>query len=106
MKNAEIYLNDGDNKRFEVTVGDHVYEGLFADARIDRATLPEGWYAYDLREDVRMGEFIEIKNGDILVNHFGTFLTQTEIEEIKEKNSSLIRDVFYKEPHEFDYSFM
>ena len=106
-ENAEIYINDGDNERFEVTVGDHVYEGLFAYDRIDRATLPKGWYAYDLKEDVKMKECVEIKNGDILVNHFGTFLTETEIEEIKEKDSSLVRSVFYnQEPQEFDYSFV
>lgn len=107
MENAEIYINDGDNERFEVTVGEHVYEGLFADVRIDRATLPKRWYAYDLREDDKIGECVEIKNGDILVNHFGTFLTETEIEEIKEKDSSLVRSVFYnQEPQEFDYSFV
>ena len=106
MENAKVYIDDPDTEKFEVTVGDNFYEGLFADARIDRNTLPEGWYAYDLREDDEIAKCVEIKNGSIVVNHYGTFLTQKEIIELKEKDSSLVRDVFYnKEPQEFDYSF-
>lgn len=106
MENAKVYTEDADTEKFEVTIGDKLYEGLFADVRIDRSTLPKGWYAYDLREDDELAECVEIKNGSIRVNHYGTFLTQKEIVELKEKDSSLVRNVFYnKEPQEFDYSF-
>jgi len=106
MEDAMNYIGDAETEKFEVCVGDNLYEGLFADARIDRSTLPEGWYAYDLREDDDSLECAEIKNGSIKVNHFGTFLTQKEIVELKEKDSSLVRNPFYnKEPQEFDYSF-
>jgi len=53
-------------------------EGLFTCIRVDRDTVPEGWYAYDLREG-EDGEFCTIEN-DVLVNHGGTFLTQQEID--------------------------
>lgn len=48
--------------------------GYFTNLRVDRDTLPEGWYAYDIRHGDSGGlwgveEFV-------LVNHAGTFLTQ------------------------------
>lgn len=106
MENAKNYTEDADTQGFEVCVGDNLYVGIFADTRIDRKTLPEGWYAYDLRADDEIQECVEIKNGFINVNHFGTFMTQNQIVELKEKDSSLVRNVYYnKKPQEFDYSF-
>ena len=52
------------------------YEGLFANIRIDRETLPAGWEAYDIRDADSNGKPCEIKNGYIFVNHFGTFFTR------------------------------
>lgn len=106
MENAMNYIGDADTQKFEVCVGDKLYEGIFTNARIDRSTLPKGWYAYDLREDTEIAECVEIKNGPIVVNHYGTFLTQKRITELKKKDSSLVRSVYYnEEPQEFDYSF-
>ena len=113
MENAMNYIGDADTQKFEVSVGDNLYEGIFTNARIDRSTLPKDWYAYDLREDSEFvecdsefAECIEIKNGSIIVNHYGTFLTQKKIVELEKKDSSLVRNVYYNEgPQEFDYSF-
>jgi hypothetical protein len=106
MENAMNYIGDADTQKFEVWVGDNLYEGIFTNARIDRSTLPKDWYAYDLREDSEFVECIEIKNGSIIVNHYGTFLTQKKIVELEKKDSSLVRNVYYNEgPQEFDYSF-
>ena len=116
MENAMNYIGDADTQKFEVCVGDNLYEGIFTNARIDRSTLPKDWYAYDLREDSEIAydlredsefaECIEIKNGSIIVNHYGTFLTQKKIVELEKKDSSLVRNVYYNEgPQEFDYSF-
>ena len=56
------------------------YPGYFADIRIDRKTVPEGWYVYDIRHSDDDGmEVAEIKNGYIWANHFGTFMTQTKL---------------------------
>lgn len=106
MENAMNYIGDADTQKFEVWVGDNLYEGIFTNARIDRSTLPKDWYAYDLREDSGIAECIEIKNGSIIVNHYGTFLTKKKIVELEKKDSSLVRNVYYNEgPQEFDYSF-
>ena len=52
--------------------------GLFDNGRIDRDSLPDGWYAYDLGEN-NEGEISELKNGIVTVNHYGTFLTQNKL---------------------------
>ena len=56
------------------------YHGYYAAIRIDRKTVPEGWYVYDIRHSDDDGaEVAELKNGYIWVNHFGTFMTQTKL---------------------------
>lgn len=52
---------------------------LFTDLRIDRNTLPDGIYAYDLRhDDYGHGNICEIKSF-VTVNHWGTILTDDPI---------------------------
>jgi hypothetical protein len=94
---AEAYKND--NQPFAVSINDKDYEGFFADIRVDKKTLPEGWYAYDLREEE--GEICELKNGYIWANHYGTFCTQNMLP--LEDKTSLYIDSDYQD---FDYSFM
>ena len=53
-------------------------KGYFTNARVDRKTLPNGWYAYDIRHG-DAGGFVEIKEW-IEANHAGTFLTQKKID--------------------------
>ena len=68
--NTETY------ERFEI-LGQ---EALFTSARIDRATLPSGLYAYDLRDnDNCSGEPCELKT-KVLVNHWGTVIVKNPID--------------------------
>ena len=80
---------------FAVSVGGRKYEGCFATIRIDRASVPDGWHAYDIRHD-ESGNPCEIKNGYIVVNHFGTFFTQSGLP-LEERESLYDGD--------FDYAF-
>lgn len=52
---------------------------LFHDLRIDRSTVPEGMYLYEVREDdMGEGEPVQIAKG-IMVNHFGSIITREPI---------------------------
>ena len=58
--------------------------GLFTNARIDRDTVPEGWYAYDLRgSDYDPGEPVTVEP-NVVVNHAGTILTHEPVSFPKE----------------------
>ena len=55
-------------------------EGLFTGLRIDKNTVPDGWYFYEVRhDDDTWGDPVEIALG-VLVNHFGTLLTREPFE--------------------------
>lgn len=50
-------------------------QGLFTDSRVDKGTIPDGWYFYEVRHDDNdWCEPIEIALG-VLVNYFGTLIT-------------------------------
>lgn len=51
-------------------VNDNPY--MFTNMRIDRESLPEGFVAYDVRDECD-GEFLEIKPY-VLINHWGTII--------------------------------
>jgi hypothetical protein len=51
---------------------------LFTNSRIDRATLPENLYAYDIQSDGGSKDFVTIEKW-VTVNHTGTILTDHEI---------------------------
>ncbi len=54
-------------------------EGLFTDWRIDRNTIPEGWYFYEVRHaDNDWCEPVEVALG-VLVNFLGTLITKEPI---------------------------
>ena len=54
---------------------------LFTNGRIDRATVPEGWYAYDFRgSDDDPGELYVIEEHEVIVNHSGTVLLPEKLE--------------------------
>ena len=58
----------------EVTIFDR--PALFTECRIDRATVPEGVYRYELRHgDEDWGEPRELARG-LMVNFYGTVLTR------------------------------
>ncbi len=52
--------------------------GKFTDMRIDRETVPPKLYAYDLRDADADGEICQLKTY-VLVNHYGTFITNKKI---------------------------
>lgn len=55
-------------------------ECLFCDVRIDRETVPDGYFVYEVRHsDEDWGEPCEIALG-ILVNFYGTILTKEKFE--------------------------
>lgn len=71
-----INANEDDYERFEI-LG---HDALFTNARIDRKTLPEGLYAYDLRDsDDCSGTPSELRKF-VLVNHWGTVILKEKIE--------------------------
>ncbi len=51
--------------------------GYFTCLRVDRDTVPEGWYAYDIRHG-DTGNLCTVEEY-VLVNHAGTFLTQRPV---------------------------
>ena len=71
-----IDANETDYERFGI-LG---HDALFTCMRIDRKSLPEGLYAYDLRDsDDCDGTPSELKTF-VMVNHWGTVITKEPIE--------------------------
>lgn len=69
IRDADMFVVSPDTKR-EVC-------GYFTNARVDRKTLPSGWYAYDIRHG-DTGNFCTMEPL-VVVNHAGTFLCQKEV---------------------------
>ncbi len=71
-----INANETGYERFEILGQD----ALFTNMRIDRKSLLEGLYAYDLRDsDDCSGEPSELRSF-VLVNHWGTVVVREHIE--------------------------
>ncbi len=68
-------------------------DALFTNSRLDRATILEGLYAYDLRDECD-GNINELKDF-VLVNHWGTVL-------VKEPIAGADRGVQIK-PYDYNY---
>ena len=65
---------------------------LFTNARIDSATVPDGWFWYDLRgSDYDPGEPVTIEP-HVLVNHAGSILTHDPVKFRKGQDSRRLRD--------------
>lgn len=61
-------------------------EGLFTCLRVDKTTIPKGWYFYEVRhDDFYYDEPIEIALG-VLANHWGTLIMVEPLELIPEPN--------------------
>ena len=69
-----VPASEGDYEEFEV-LGQNA---LFSNYRIDRSTIPDGLYAYDLRDSCN-GIACELKD-HITVNHFGTVIVKNPID--------------------------
>ncbi len=92
-----------DNQKFIITINDKDYHGFFANIRIDRKTLPDGWYAYDMRDGDGDGIVYELVNGYVVVNHMGTFYTQNKLP--IDEGKSLWRGYDDETLNKFEYSF-
>ena len=89
-------IDDADD--FVIYLDDDIeIEGVFTNARVDRDSLPDGKYAYDLTEGSEGFESIE---EFVVVNHGGTFICDEPIVFGEEKYISL------GEYGDADYSFL
>lgn len=52
---------------------------LFTNMRVDRSTVPEDLYVYEMRDEDCTGEICEIKPF-IMINHWGTIICKEPIE--------------------------
>lgn len=69
---------DAKKETFEFAMLD-AYPVLFTDARVDRKTVPEDLFCYDVRhDDDGQGIACEVKP-HVMVNHWGTILSREEI---------------------------
>ena len=56
------------------------HTGYFTDMRIIHASVPDGWYRYEIRhDDDGLGDWAEIAK-HVLVNFWGTLITREPIE--------------------------
>ena len=70
--------------------------GQFTNGRVDKHTIPGGWHAYDLREDPETGYFCSIEP-NVLINHGGTFMTQSHIPMNSKPNGDLYLELSDKD---------
>lgn len=68
-------------------------KGFFTNDRVDRTTIPAGWYAYDIRTS-DSGNFCALEPL-VQVNHGGTILTQTPVKMNERGFRSLARGAGY-----------
>ena len=98
---------------FKVDVNTEVFEKitlfgqpmLFTNLRCDRETLPKGMYMYEVRhDDDGRGDPCEIANW-IMVNHWGTLITNKPIRlEPSERISNAYRDIDPEEDWNYEGS--
>lgn len=76
-------------------------KGVFTNLRIDRNSLPEGFYKYSMRSGEE--EFIcEISN-EVMVNHAGDFITKTPMDLGPDGRKSLSPDDWGFTDEELDF---
>lgn len=91
-------------EKFEdVTVLGHPM--LFTCARVDRDTVPEGLYMYEVRhDDDQQGDPVQIANW-IMVNHWGTLITNKPIRlEPSKRINNAYRDIDPEEDWNYEGS--
>ena len=67
---------------------------IFTNLRVDRSTVPEGLYVYELRDEDCTGDICEIKPF-IMVNHWGTIICKEPIELDTKWNSKFVDEGDY-----------
>lgn len=67
-------------------------EALFTSERVQRDTVPENLYLYEIRHDDEcIGEVTQIAKG-IWVNYFGTLLCKEKLKEVENNGTMYISD--------------
>lgn len=90
MKHDFKTLRKGDFDSITIFTPDgREIEGRFTNARISRETIPNGLYAYDLREG-DTGEFCSIEEY-VAVNHGGTIILNEPLD-FAEKDHIILND--------------
>lgn len=82
-----IKFNDTSDYSYVEVLG---VEGVFTPLRIDRQSLPEGFYKYSFRSGEN--ELIEQIGHDVFADHAGDFLTKTPVSLGEDGNKSLTPD--------------
>lgn len=85
-----------DWERVEFRKAGKIYTGYFSNMRVDKTTLPAGYYFYELRDEDSNGEVCEVAKG-ILVNFYGTLLTTEPITGVEENGYC------FTSPEEFNF---
>jgi len=52
--------------------------GVLTSERVDRSTVPDGWYVYEIRHSDDGGNPITVEN-NVVCNFYGTFITKHPI---------------------------
>lgn len=83
---------DANTESYElVTIFGHPV--IFSNLRLDRSTVPNGLYMYEIRhDDDCQGDPVQVAKW-IMVNFWGTILTDTPIELEDRPNGNAIRDI-------------
>lgn len=77
-------------------------EGLFADCRVDRDTVPEGYFMYEIRhDDDCQGDPVQIAKW-VIVNFWGTLLVK---EPFNLEPSSMTNNAYLNIDPEEDWSY-
>ena len=64
---------------YEQLVINETIDGLFSSYRIDRNSLPKGFFLYEIRWDDSLSSLAEI-SPSVVVNHAGSFITKSPLE--------------------------
>lgn len=93
IKMARLNARELEWEKFEV----FGIEGLFVDLRVDKNTVPDGYFMYEVRHcDDDWGEPCEVANW-ILVNFFGTLLVNRPLEDLMEYDEHMKKHYKYIE---------
>ena len=73
---SRVHYLEGD---YEQLVINETIDGLFSSYRIDRNSLPKGFFLYEIRWDDSLSSLAEICPS-VVVNHAGSFITKSPLE--------------------------
>ena len=82
--------------------------GFFSRTTLDRETMSDKWFAYDVKhDDTGTGLFAKLCHNYVMLNSGGTFFTQTKIPELS-KSDSFVKFRINQEDTEnlWDYEFI